>query len=214
MTLREHLTELRSRLVKSIIAIGVGGGVGWVLYDPLFVALQRPFVQVRDQRGLAGLVELNFTGVVDPFSLKIKIALYLGLVAASPVWIYQLWAFITPGLHRHERRYAIGFLTAAVPFFLGGCYLAWLVMPNAVRFLLEFTPPGASNIIDLQTYINFVLRLVLAFGLAFLFPVALVGVNFAGLVSASKLAHGWRITVFLIFVFAAMFTPTPDAWTI
>lgn len=213
MTLGEHLAELRARLVKSLVAIGVGGGVGWAVYDPVFVALQRPFEQVRDARGLGALVELNFTSVVDPFSLKIKIALYLGLIIASPVWIYQLWSFITPGLHRNERRYALGFLTAAVPFFLGGCYLAWLVMPNAVSFLMDFTPPGASNIIDLQTYMGFVLRLVLAFGVAFLFPVALVGVNFAGLVSAHTLVRGWRLTVFAIFLFAAMFTPTPDAWT-
>jgi sec-independent protein translocase protein TatC len=213
MTLAEHLAGLRSRLLKALAAIAVGTGVGWMAYDPAFVALQRPFEQIRDERGLASSVALNFTGVVDPFSLKIKIALYLGLLIASPVWIYQLWAFITPGLHRHERRYALGFLAAAVPLFLAGCYLAWLVMPNAVSFLLEFTPPGAANIVDLQTYIGFVLQLVLAFGLAFLFPVALVGVNFTGLVSARTLTRSWRVTVFLIFVFAAMFTPTPDAWT-
>lgn len=213
MTLAGHLAELRSRLVKAILAVTAGGVVGWFLYDRVFTALQRPFLEVRAHRPTGSLVELNFTGITDPFSLKIKISIFIGLLLASPVWIYQIWAFITPGLHRNERRYAIGFLAAALPLFLGGAYLAWLVMPKAVSFLLEFTPNGASNILDLETYLNFVIRFILAFGAAFLIPVIMVGVNMAGLVSARRLASAWRITIFGIFLFAAMMTPTPDAWT-
>ncbi len=213
MTLAGHLSELRSRLIRSILAVSAGGVVGWITYDRVFTALQRPFLQVRAHRPPSSLVELNFTGITDPFSLKIKISMFIGLLLASPVWIYQVWAFITPGLHRNERRYAVGFLAAALPLFLGGAYLAWAVMPKAVSFLLEFTPSGASNILDLQTYLNFVLRFILAFGTAFLIPVIMVGVNMAGLVSARQLGAAWRITVFGIFLFAAMMTPTPDAWT-
>lgn len=209
MPLRAHLSELRTRSLRSAIGLLVGAVVGWFLYDPVFQALQQPILEVTAQQGRTA--ELNFAGVGSSFDLKIKVSLFLGVLVSSPVWIYQLWAFVTPGLTRKERRYAVGFMIVAVPLFLTGAYLASLVLPNAVGFLTAFTPTEASNIIDAREYLSFVMRVILAFGMAFLLPVVLVGLNLVGLLSGRAMIAGWRIGVFLVFLFAAMATPTPDA---
>lgn len=211
MPLRAHLLELRKRLFLVACGLVVGGILGWILYDPVFEALQQPLLDAAAERG--GAVSVNFSGVATAFDMKLKVSLFLGLIVTSPWWLFQLWAFITPGLTRRERGYAIGFLSAAVPLFLAGSALAALVMPTAVRVLTDFTPEGASNFIDAQTYLSFVMRFILAFGLAFVLPVIMVAVNFAGLVQASTWAQGWRWAVLLAFVFAAVMTPTPDAIT-
>jgi sec-independent protein translocase protein TatC len=213
MALGDHLRELRSRVVKSALAVVLAGVVGWIWYEPIIDLLAHPLDVARSTRGGTGLVTLNFAGIADPFTLKLKISFFVGLLIASPVWIYQLWAFITPGLHRNERRYALGFLGAAVPFFLLGAWLAFTVMPKAIEFLISLTPTDGSNVVDASFYFTFVTRFILAFGLAFLLPVAMVGVNMVGLVSARRMLRAWRITVLAIFVFAAAATPTPDAGT-
>lgn len=211
MSLRAHLAELRKRVVLAAVGLLVGGVVGWVVYDPVFAALQQPLIRAGAARH--GQVALNFSGVATSFDMKIKVSLFLGVLVTSPWWLYQLWAFITPGLTRKERLYAVGFLSASVPLFLVGSYLAWWALPNAVALLTEFTPKNAVNYIDAQTYLSFVMRLILAFGIAFLLPVIMVAVNFAGLVQARTWARGWRWAVMAAFVFAAVMTPTPDAIT-
>jgi sec-independent protein translocase protein TatC len=211
MPLRAHLIELRKRLFLAALGLVVGGVVGWLIYDPVFSALQQPLLRAGAARH--GIVALNFSGVATSFDMKIKVSLFLGVLVTSPWWIYQLWAFITPGLTRKERLYAVSFLGVSVPLFLTGAYLAWWALPNAVTLLTQFTPSQAVNYIDAQTYLSFVMRLILAFGLAFLLPVVMVGVNFAGLVQARTWATGWRWAVMLAFVFAAVMTPTPDAIT-
>src|SRR4051794_12627586 len=211
MPLREHLLELRNRLLKAGLAIGLGAIAGWFIYDPLITALKEPLEAVARQRGSGSLAELNYGQVASPFNLKIKLAVYLGLVVASPVWLYQLWAFVVPGLTRREKRYAMGFVAAAVPLFLAGIGLAWMVLPNAVKFLTEFTPKGAANLINADEYITFVTQLELAFGIAFVVPLFLVALNMLGILSALSMAKAWRIAVFLNFLFAAVASPTPDA---
>jgi len=213
MPLREHLLELRNRLLKAGLAIGLGAIAGWFIYDPLITALKEPLEAVARQRGSGSLAELNYGQVASPFNLKIKLAVYLGLVVASPVWLYQLWAFVVPGLTRREKRYAMGFVAAAVPLFLAGIGLAWMVLPNAVKFLTEFTPKGAANLINADEYITFVTQLELAFGIAFVVPLFLVALNMLGILSALSMAKAWRIAVFLNFLFAAVASPTPDAAT-
>jgi sec-independent protein translocase protein TatC len=208
MPLREHLRELRSRLVKSALAVIAGSVVGWFLYDPLLAELTAPIRRVAAEGGR--IAELNFPQVASSFDLKLKISIWLGLIVASPVWIYQLWAFITPGLTRKERRYAFAFVGTAVPLFLGGMWLAWRFIPNAVRFLTSFTPEGGANIIVAQDYLGFVTRLMLGFGLAFLLPVVLVGLNMAGLMRGRAMLKAWRWVTVLCMAFAAMVTPTPD----
>jgi sec-independent protein translocase protein TatC len=209
MSLRDHLRELRRRLIWAGLAITVGTVIGWFLYDPLLQALQTPLNRIGAEHGT--LVKLNFSDVASPFNLKLKLSFYLGVVVASPIWIYQTWAFIVPGLTRKEKRYTVGFVGTAIPLFLAGIGLAWLVLPNAMEFFSSLTPTGSSQLIDADTYLTFVTRVMLAFGLAFITPILLVALNLAGLLPANTLARGWRIAVFACFLFAAIASPSPDA---
>jgi sec-independent protein translocase protein TatC len=209
MALLEHLQELRNRLFKAAIAVVLGTAGGFWVYQPVLAALIKPIRDLNDQQGRQA--SLNFDGVASSFDLMIQVSVFLGLILASPIWLYQLWAFIVPGLHKKERRIALSFVAAAVPLFVGGVLLAWLVLPNAVHVLTEFTPSGGSNFISAQVYLTFVLRLLLAFGIAFLLPVVLVGLNFAGIVKGKQIFKSWRITVFLVCLFSAMAAPGADA---
>lgn len=211
MPLREHLRELRTRLLLSVLGIALGAVLGWIWYPTVFAWLQEPITGLAEARDQ--LVVLNFAGVATPLDLQIKIAAFAGVILSSPWWIYQLWAFVTPGLTRTERRYTVGFLAAGIPLFLAGAVLAWWVLPGAITLLTGLTPTGAVNVIDAQTYLGFVMRVVLAFGLAFLLPVVMVGMNLAGMVRAATLLVGWRWAVLLAFVFAAVATPTGDVIT-
>ena len=212
MALREHLTELRRRVVRSALAILVGAVAGWFLYSPVFDALARPILLLQDQRGV-GKISLNFPNPAAAFNLKIQLSVLTGVVLASPIWLYQFWAFITPGLTRRERRYSFGFVAAALPLFLGGATLAWWVLPKAMDFFNEFVPRAGTNFIEAPTYFSFVTRIVLAFGIAFVIPVVLVALNLVGLLSGRALVRQWRITVFGCFLFAAIATPTPEETT-
>ena len=209
MPLREHLRELRQRLLKAGAALALGAVAGWFLYNPVYQALQEPIQQVARARG--GLVTLNLDQIGTSFNLQLRMSFYIGLVLSSPVWLYQLWAFIVPGLTKRERRRAMGFAAAGVPLFFAGLALAWLVLPNAVRFLTNFTPAGTANVINASDYLAFVTQIMLAFGIAFVVPLLLVGLNMAGVLSALTLAKGWRVAVFLCFLFAAIASPSPDA---
>jgi sec-independent protein translocase protein TatC len=209
MSLWEHLKELKNRLIKSAIGVVIGGIGGWILYDPLLKALAEPVNRISDETG--GLAAINFGTIASPFDFKLQMSLLIGAVISSPIWIYQLWAFITQGLTSKERRYTLGYMAAAIPLFLAGIWVGWLVVPQVVHALTQFTPAGSSSVIDARTYIEFVTRMVLMLGLAFLVPVVLVGVNMAGLVSGHTILKAWRITVFLVFVLAAIAAPGADA---
>ncbi|MCU1431257.1 MAG: twin-arginine translocase subunit TatC [Actinotalea sp.] len=208
MPLREHIRELRNRVLLAVGGLVLGAVVGWLGYPQIFAALQAPVVELAGDRG--DLIALNFAGVATPLDLQIKVALFAGAILSSPWWIYQLWAFVTPGLTRRERWYTLGFLGTGVPLFLAGAGLAWWLLPKTVGLLAGMTPEDASNLIDAQTYLGFVMRMVLAFGVAFLLPVIMVGLNFAGLVTARSWWAGWRWSVLIAFLFAAIATPTAD----
>jgi sec-independent protein translocase protein TatC len=211
MSLGDHLRELRRRFAISATAIAVGSVVGWIEYDRLFKAIMAPLLQVRAERH--GLVNINFAGITQPFTVQLQVAIFVGIILASPVWLFQVWGFIVPGLTQREKRTSRAFIAAAVPLFLLGCLLATFTVRRAVEVLLGFTPQGAANLPDAAVYLTFVTRFILAFGLAFLLPVFLVGLNVAHVLPARIMLKGWRVAVLLIFVFAAMMTPTPDAWT-
>jgi len=211
MSLGDHLRELRRRFLVAAAAIAVGSVLGWLQYDSLFNQIMAPLRKVAAERN--GLVNINFGGITQPFTVQLQVALFVGVIVASPVWLYQVWGFIVPGLTKREKRTTVGFIVAAVPLFLGGCFLATKVVPRAVEILLGFTPNGAANLPDAALYLTFVMRFILAFGLAFLLPVFLVGMNVAHVLPARIMLKGWRIAVMLIFIFAAVMTPTPDAWT-
>ena len=211
MPLTEHLRELRSRLVKSGIAIALGMVVGWIYYAELFAWLSEPFAAAVQQAQDEGRdVTLALTGVADPFVLQMQVSAVAGVVLAAPVWLYQLWRFITPGLHRHERRWAIGFVAVAFPLFLGGVALAYAVLPLGLQVLLGFTPDNVENIVSVDRYLSFFLRTVLVFGVGFLIPLLLVLLNFAGVLSGRRLLGWWRWIIVSVVLFAAVATPTGD----
>lgn len=211
MTLIEHLRELRVRLVKCVLAIAVGSVVGWFLFPPVFDIIKEPFLALRADQNLD--TKLTLSGVTDAFFLQLKLSLLIGVVFASPIWLYQVWAFIVPGLHRNERRLTLAFLGSAVPLFLAGVGLAYLVLPKGLNLLLSFTPEGVSNFVQVNIYLSFIIRLTLAFGIAFELPVFIVMLNAAGVVSAATLRRRRSVIVFAVFVFAAVATPTGDPVT-
>ena len=211
MPLREHLTELRNRLFLSLIGIVIGAVAGWFVFSPAFAALQQPLLDVAERQN--ALVSVNFAGLATALDMRFKVSFFLGLILSSPWWLYQLWAYIAPGLTGKEKRYTVGFVAAAVPLFLGGIAAAWIVFPHAVEILTEFRPDGTQQLLDAEMYLNFAMRLLVAFGLAFVFPVVMVALTWVGIVPWRVWLRGWRWAVLLIFVFAAVMTPTPDAVT-
>lgn len=211
MPLREHLKEFRKRLIFAAIGVFVGAIAGWFLYPYAFDFLANPIVKATEESGQDA--KINFAGLATALDMQVKMSLVIGVIITSPWWLYQLWAFIAPGLRTREKRYTIGFLGAAIPLFLGGVALSLWVYPRAAEILLGFTPPEGSNYLDAQMFMSFAMRLVLAFGLAFIFPVIMVALSAAGIVKSATWLRGWRWAVLLISIFTAIMTPTPDAIT-
>ena len=213
MTLVEHLRELRSRLFKASLAVVAGLIVGVFFASYIQDFLNQPYChyQLEHYTGPAAAFRCDFNAgsPVDAFLLRLRIGLYAGLLIGSPIWLYQLWAFIAPGLHRRERRYTYAFTGVAAPLFAAGAFLAWFVVSKSLIFFLGMND-GININIDLTGYFDFVTGVMLLFGVAFEFPLAVLMLNFAGLVSARKLLGWWRMAVFLMFAFAAIVTPTPD----
>ena len=211
MTLLEHLRELRSRLFKASLGIVAGMIVGWFLSGWVMALLQDPYCNATFEPGQpCKFIALSIT---DPFGLRLKVALMVGLIVAAPVWLYQLWAFIAPGLHRTERRWAYLFAALAAPLFALGAWLAYLMLPRALEFLLSFASANTTFSLDVVRYIGFVTNLVLLFGIAFEFPLVVMLFNIAGLASAKRLLGWWRAAVFAFFAFAAIAIPTGDPFS-
>ncbi len=209
--LTEHLRELRSRFFKSGIAIAIGMVIGWIYYAEIFAWLSKPFTDVIAAAKANGQdVTLALTGVADPFVLQIQVSAMAGLALSAPVWLYQLWRFVTPGLHRNERRWAIGFAAVATPLFATGITFAYLVLPYGLEILLGFTPENVENIVSVDRYLSFFIRTILVFGVGFLTPLLIVLLNFAGILSGKRLVSWWRWIIFTVFIFAAVATPTGD----
>lgn len=211
MPLRAHLVELRKRITLAAIGIVLGAIGGWFLYTPVFEAIQAPIMEMAERDD--ALVTVNFAGLASALDMQLRVSLILGVIISSPWWLYQLWAFVAPGMRKIERRYTIGFMAAAIPLFFGGIAFSWWVLPRAVAILVGFTPEGAANVLDAQMYLTFAMRLVLAFGIAFVFPVLMVALSWAGVVPARVWLRGWRWAIVIIAVGAAVLTPTPDAVT-
>ena len=205
MTLAHHLRELRVRIFRAALAIGIGTAVAWSQYDRIFALVRKPFDEVATSN-----IVLALPGITSGFSLQLKVALAAGLVCSSPVWIYQLWKFISPGLHKHERKWAFVFTGVAVPLFFAGLLLAYVVMPRTLEVLFDFTPSGVSNFTSVESYIGFFLQIEIFFGLAFLLPLILVMLNFVGLLSGKRIKDSWRFIIFGSFVFGAIATPSGD----
>ncbi|WP_089157806.1 twin-arginine translocase subunit TatC [Micromonospora sp. NBS 11-29] len=211
MTLIEHIRELRNRLFRASVAILLGFGFGVWLSGPVLHVLQKPYCDLPKARLINGDCNFVQLGPADLFLLQMKVALWVGLIIAAPIWLYQLWAFIAPGLHRHERRYAYLFTALAAPLFAAGAALAYVVTSKGLEFLLDVSGGGdVTTTLDITRYISFVTNLILLFGVAFEFPLIVLMLNFVGLASAKRLLSWWRVAIFVFFAFSAVVTPTPD----
>ncbi|MFI5755824.1 twin-arginine translocase subunit TatC [Streptomyces sp. NPDC051569] len=220
MPLAEHLRELRNRLLKSVLAIMIVTIVAAFYNKDLMAFMMRP---ILDSVGCVGgsltqkngspCADMTVNGLIAPFSIALKVSLVAGLVASTPVWLYQLWGFLAPGLHRHEKKYALSFVGIGVPLFLAGAVLAYKILPQTASILLEFTPDNARNLLPVDEYLDLVVRMVIVFGMAFELPLLLVLLNFTGVLTAKRLGSWWRVMVLGITVFAAFATPTGDPLT-
>lgn len=213
MALVEHFKELRNRMLIAAVAVFVGMCVGWYYYEAIAEFLMRPIVEVAKERGKDDFsVNFGAGGVTQPFTIKAKISAVVGVIIASPIWLWQFWAFILPGLYRREKMIAFGYFLAAVPMFLLGCALALWALPSAVKALIgAFMPEGGTNLTAAEPYFAFVGNFILWFGMAFLLPVIMVAVNHAGLLSGRVMLRGWRWATIGVLVFAALAAPEPTS---
>ncbi|GAA1717427.1 sec-independent protein translocase protein TatC [Propioniferax innocua] len=218
MSLADHLRELRYRVVVALIAVTVMTIVAAFFYQDLLSLLMLPWHQAQEallaERPGQELQVANI-GVTAPLTLAIKICAVAGVVVSSPLWIYQLWAFIAPGLLAKEKKWALAFVGSATPLFLAGVAAGYFVLPKGIQVMLGFTPESQqiTNLLDLSTFLNFMLRLMLVFGIGFLLPVAVVALNLMGVVTWEQLAKARVYVVFGTFVFGAVATPSTDPFS-
>ncbi|MEV7342378.1 twin-arginine translocase subunit TatC [Streptomyces sp. NPDC093544] len=223
MPLAEHLRELRNRLAKAMLAIVAITVVAAFFYNDIINLITRPildsvgcqqsFEQLAKSSSTEPCAQITINGLLTPFTLALKVSLTAGVVLASPVWLYQLWGFVAPGLHRHERKYAYAFVGTGAPLFLGGAYFAYTVLPTTAKVLLEFTPDQTSNLLPLDDLLDLVTRMVLVFGLSFELPLLLVFLNLTGAITGKRMLGWWRGMIMGITVFAAVATPSTDPLT-
>ncbi|HVD53539.1 MAG TPA: twin-arginine translocase subunit TatC [Propionibacteriaceae bacterium] len=216
MTLFEHLRELRYRLIVSALAIIAGMVVAWFFRYELLDILQRPYFQAiealkaKHPDANTSLVNINLT---SPLTLSLKVAALAGAIVTAPFWLYQLWAFVVPGLLAKEKKWALIFIAAATPMFVGGVVVAYFVLPKAITVLLSFTQSGVTNLQDINAYLSFLLRLMLVFGLGFLIPLIVLMLNIVGVIKAKQMAKYRSLVIFGTFVFGAVATPSTDPFS-
>ncbi|MFD9602262.1 twin-arginine translocase subunit TatC [Streptomyces sp. NPDC057908] len=222
MPLVEHLRELRNRLAKGLLGIVVVTIVAAFFYkgiiefftDPVLksVGCESSFAELaKKDDGTCARIVLN--GLLTPFTLALKVSLMAGIVLASPVWLYQLWAFVAPGLHKHEKKYSLAFVGAGFPLFLAGGFFAYKTLPTMARVLLDFSPGGVDNQLPLDELLDLITRMVVVFGLSFELPLLLVMLNFGGIITGKRMLGWWRGMIMGITVFAAVATPSTDPMT-
>ncbi|HWD53864.1 MAG TPA: twin-arginine translocase subunit TatC [Acidimicrobiales bacterium] len=221
MTLGEHLGELRRRVIISVVAFLVAATVAVFLYEPILTFLLRPLCTVVATSGphhsyivrSGNTCNLFVTSPLDGLSLRVKIALFGGLVLSSPIILFQIWRFVTPGLKASERRYAIPFVLSAFALFLAGAATAYITLPHALGWLKSVGGPNLQAIYDPIAYLGLILLMMTIFGLTFEFPVVLVSLELAHVVTPARLLKSWRWAVIIIVVLAAVFTPSSDPFS-
>jgi sec-independent protein translocase protein TatC len=216
MPLMEHLRELRNRLIKAAVVLVIGMIVALVFSNQTWRLVTRPFCEavINGQTGCKQVGDqLVISGVFDPFFLRVKIAFFIALIATSPVWLYQLWAFIAPGLYAREKKWAYLFTGTAVPLFVGGAVLAYLVMDRGLHYLLSLAPHGTLVLPSVDTYLSYFIGMLAGFGVAFELPLILVMLNMAGILTHERFRKSRKLMIFGVFVIAGMVNPSPDPWT-
>ncbi|WP_234531445.1 twin-arginine translocase subunit TatC [Streptomyces shenzhenensis] len=220
MPLADHLRELRNRLAKAMLAIIVITVIAAFFYNNIIDFLTRPildsvgcahaFSEMNKTSGDGQCAQITINGLLAPFTLALQVSLMAGVVFASPVWLYQLWAFVAPGLHRHEKKYAYAFVGTGVPLFFAGAFFAYKVLPTTAKVLIGFTPHGVSNLLPLDDLLQLVTRMVVVFGLSFELPLLLVMLNLTGIITGKRMLGWWRGMILGITIFAAVATPSTD----
>ncbi|MDQ4130339.1 MAG: twin-arginine translocase subunit TatC [Actinomycetota bacterium] len=213
MTLREHLAELRTRLVRIVLAVLAGAVVGWFLYDPVLAFLKQPYCDLPTAfrpAGPDGDCTLVVTRPLEGFAVRVKISLVIGLFIAAPVLFYQVWKFVTPGLTEKERRYTLPFVVTSQIMFLFGAVFAFYVIPKGLQILLALGGQHVSALLAAQEYFSFVLTTVVAFGIVFEVPLLIVFLAAIDLVGTSQLRRLRPYAVVGNFAVAAIVTPTVD----
>jgi sec-independent protein translocase protein TatC len=217
MQFLDHIRELRNRIVKMALALVAGMLVGFIFFNQAWHVIERPLCSatIRGHSGCRtpGVNQLVLTGPLDAFYLRVKVALIVGVIVSSPIWLYQIWAFVAPGLHAREKRWSYTFLGAAIPLFLIGITLCYLSLGRSMNYLLGLTPGGVQNLIQVDQYLSFVMAMMLAFGLAFELPLLIVMLNLAGILTHERFRRWRRVLIFGVFLVAGMANPSPDPLT-
>ncbi len=213
MPLMGHIRELRNRLIKSILALLVCTIIGWIFFSPVWDFLKEPYCSLPQSHVIDDRCTLVINGIFGAFFLKLKVAFIIGLVLSAPVWLYQLWAFVAPGLYNRERRWTYTFLGASIPLFFVGVALAYVTVDKGLRIFLGFVPDDVSALITVDKYLGYVLAMLLVFGLTFELPLFVLVLNLAGVLTFQRIKKSQRMIVFGVFVFAAVATPSGDPFT-
>jgi sec-independent protein translocase protein TatC len=213
MPLMDHLRELRNRVVTIAIVVLAGACVAWAFYDQIWSFIQRPYCEavhgcVRNTFGHS----LILNGVMDGFYLHIKVCIIASIVVTSPIWLYQLWAFIAPGLYSREKRWTYLFMGTAVPLFALGCCFAFIAMSRGLKFFISLSG-GLTNLFTADTYIGYWIAMIIGFGLCFEVPLFLVILNLARVITHERFKKWRKVIIFLVFVFAGIASPSPDPLT-
>jgi sec-independent protein translocase protein TatC len=216
MPLMDHLRELRNRVVIAGLVIIAGMIVALCFSNWTWSVITRPYCEAAIKH-VTGCQkqghQLIVTSVFDGFFLRIKVAFFLALIGTCPVWLFQLWAFIAPGLYRREKKWAYVFVGAAAPLFIGGAALAYLVMDRGLHYLLSITPNGVEPLITVDSYFGYFTGMLLGFGLVFEIPLLIVMLNVVGILTHERFRKWRRMIIFGIFLIAGVVNPSPDPWT-
>lgn len=204
MTIWEHLAELRTRLMRSALALAVCSTIGFFIYPYVVEFLVRPYKQVAPD------AKLYAPTLLEPFTIRMQTSLYLGVALAMPVILWQVWRFVTPGLYPHEKRYAVPFVASATVLFLMGVVIAYLSLPATITFLTNIAGVEVEQITSIESYLKLNTFMMLAFGAGFEFPVLLVALMIVGVLRPRQLLGWWRYATVVICVVAAVITPSGD----
>lgn len=219
MTLLDHIRELRYRVTVAVLAIAVFSLMASFFYEDVVRFITAPYQQAKDEvmkaSGGSATIELTNLGVVSPFTLAVVGCLIVGVVASSPIWLYQVWAFVAPALLKNEKKYVLSFVGAAAPLFIVGCWLGYIIWPRGVALMLSFTPQGMDiiNLLEMVDFLQKEVMIMLVFGVSFVLPVLLVMLNLAGVVHGYQLGRARKFVVLGSTVLAAVVTPTVDPFS-
>lgn len=212
MALSDHLRELRGRLMRVALVMTLAFVAALFFYDAILQVVTGPYLHAQEALG-SGVTEAVISGAGGPFLLYFKLCGLAAVVLTSPYWLYQVWAFILPGLHAHERRWSMVFVSIAGPLFMIGVVTGYLTLPKGLEVLIGFTPDNFTNLVEFQEYLSFFSRTLLVFGLAFEIPVFIVLLNLAGVVTGKWLGEHRSWIILGVFIFAAIVTPSTDPFT-